>query len=89
MWNREWAPMNTNQRMNGELNHLPMNPPALRATNSDENVVLLISNDLRSYFRGNPKMVERGTFPLTQRVERGVHAASTSYAARTFHFEAA
>ena len=33
---------------------LPMNPPALRATTSDENVVLLISNDLRGYFRGNP-----------------------------------
>jgi hypothetical protein len=34
---------------------LPMNPPALRATTSNENVVLLISNDLRGHFRGNRK----------------------------------
>jgi hypothetical protein len=36
-----------------------MNPPALRATTSDENVVLLISNDLRGYFRGNRRRGQR------------------------------
>src|SRR3990172_3530991 len=30
-----------------------MNPPALRATTSHGNMVLLISNHLRGYFRGN------------------------------------
>jgi hypothetical protein len=32
---------------------LPVNPPALRATTSNENVVLLICKHLRVYFRGN------------------------------------
>ena len=32
--------------------NLPMNPPALWATTSNENMVLLIANNLRGYFRG-------------------------------------
>jgi hypothetical protein len=50
-------PLTTNPKMVHKYKKsiLPMNPPALWATTSNENMVLLIANNLRGHFRGNPK----------------------------------
>jgi hypothetical protein len=69
----------------------PMNPPALRATTSNENMVLLIINDLRSCFRGNRQVpilsIRWNNFSLSRGERAGVRAGFFSHHHLRVHAE--